>query len=285
MAVALHYRRVPHAEGQVRGEARSIVRAVGGRLVLSRGPDGRRIAARGLDQGRCHTRVPQRGAVQRAPTRSSSGTTSPTRQPWKRSSELAVCRLPWVITFVRCFRFPALVTCGRFSRNLLMPGCRRRESVSTEPRARRSRQLRGVGADRRVRARRLDVPAPPRRRSRLFGTADAGRRRGSRRGLRLRPGGFRPGGATLPSQHRRGRNDSARLPRRLAAHRRLLPAFPLTRPHVPSDDAGATARAAGWSTGREDTPAAGPGLRRALRSAGVPAVTMSFSAPTVSTTA
>jgi trehalose 6-phosphate phosphatase len=37
LAVALHYRQVPHVEGQVRSEARSIMRAVGGRLVLLEG--------------------------------------------------------------------------------------------------------------------------------------------------------------------------------------------------------------------------------------------------------
>jgi trehalose 6-phosphate phosphatase len=37
MAVALHYRQVPQVEGQVRGEARAIVRAVGGRLMLLEG--------------------------------------------------------------------------------------------------------------------------------------------------------------------------------------------------------------------------------------------------------
>jgi trehalose 6-phosphate phosphatase len=37
MAVALHFRQVPHVEGQVRSEARSLMRAVGGRLVLLEG--------------------------------------------------------------------------------------------------------------------------------------------------------------------------------------------------------------------------------------------------------
>ena len=37
MAVALHYRQVPQAEGQVSGEARAIVRASGGRLLLLEG--------------------------------------------------------------------------------------------------------------------------------------------------------------------------------------------------------------------------------------------------------
>ena len=37
MAVALHYRQVPQLEGQVRGEARAIVRAGGSRLVILEG--------------------------------------------------------------------------------------------------------------------------------------------------------------------------------------------------------------------------------------------------------
>ena len=37
MSVALHYRQVPHLEGQILGETRAILRALGGRLVLLEG--------------------------------------------------------------------------------------------------------------------------------------------------------------------------------------------------------------------------------------------------------
>ncbi len=37
LSVALHYRRVPHLESQVHGEARAILRSLGGRLVLLEG--------------------------------------------------------------------------------------------------------------------------------------------------------------------------------------------------------------------------------------------------------
>jgi len=37
MSVALHYRQVPHLEGEVHGETRAIVRSLGGRIVLLEG--------------------------------------------------------------------------------------------------------------------------------------------------------------------------------------------------------------------------------------------------------
>ena len=64
MAVALHYRQVPQREGQVRGEARAIVRAVGGDSCFSRAGwssnCGRRAPPR-----RMPYRVPRRGSVHR----------------------------------------------------------------------------------------------------------------------------------------------------------------------------------------------------------------------------